>query len=150
MRLSTQRCCGVGKLARVTHRFPIRVRFYELDPYRHVNHAVYVQYFEAARIELLRESGLTLQGMMDDGVMIVVSDIATRFIRSAEADDELVVETEVLEFKRVSSRWHQRLLRGDEVMVEQELGAAVTNLAGRPIRFPTEMVEHLRPYLVGS
>ncbi len=146
-RWSAQRSCGVGKLIAVTHRFPIRVRFYELDPYHHVNHAVYVQYFEAARIELLRESGLTLQGMMDDGVMIVVTDIATRFIRSAEADDELVVETEVLEFKRVSSRWHQRLLRGDEVMVEQELGAAVTNLAGRPIRFPVEMVEQLRPYL---
>ena len=137
----------MGKLAAVTHRFPIRVRFYELDPYRHVNHAVYVQYFEAARIELLRESGLTLQGMMDDGVMIVVTDIATRFIRSAEADDELVVETGVLEFRRVTSRWHQRLLRDGEVMVEQELGAAVTNLAGRPIRFPAEMVERLRPYL---
>lgn len=131
----------------MTHRFPIRVRFYELDPYSHVNHAVYVQYFEAARIELLREAGLTLQGMMDDGVMIVVSDIATRFIRSAAADDELVVETEVIEFKRVTSRWHQRLLRGDEVIVEQELGAAVTNLKGRPIRFPREMVDQLRPYL---
>jgi acyl-CoA thioester hydrolase len=133
----------------VTHRFPIRVRFYELDPYSHVNHAVYVQYFEAARIELLREAGLTLQGMMDDGVMIVVTDIATRFIRSAQADDELVVETEVLEFKRVTSRWHQRLLRGGEVIVEQELGAAVTNLEGRPIRFPAEMVDQLSPYLAG-
>lgn len=133
----------------MTHRFPIRVRFYELDPYSHVNHAVYVQYFEAARIELLREAGLTLQGMMDDGVMIVVTDIATRFIRSAQADDELVVETEVLEFKRVTSRWHQRLLRGGEVIVEQELGAAVTNLEGRPIRFPAEMVDQLSPYLAG-
>lgn len=133
----------------MTHRFPIRVRFYELDPYSHVNHAVYIQYFEAARIELLREAGLTLQGMMDDGVMIVVTDIATRFIRSAQADDELVAETEVLEFKRVTSRWHQRLLRGGEVIVEQELGAAVTNLEGRPIRFPAEMVDQLSPYLVG-
>ncbi len=134
----------------MTHRFPIRVRFYELDPYSHVNHAVYVQYFEAARIELLREAGLTLQGMMDDGVMIVVTDIATRFIRSAQADDELVVETEVLEFKRVTSRWQQRLLRGGQVIVEQELGAAVTSLEGRPIRFPAEMVDQLSPYLVGS
>jgi len=134
----------------VQHRFPIRVRFYELDPYHHVNHAVYIQYFEAARIELLREAGMTLQGMMDDGVMIVVTDITTRFIRSALGNDELVVETEVLKFKRVTSRWRQRLLRGDEVIVEQELGAAVTNLAGRPIRFPEHMVEMLRPYLVES
>ena len=134
----------------VKHVFPIRVRFYELDPYRHVNHAVYIQYFEAARVELLREAGLTLQGMMDDGVMIVVTDIATRFIRSAGGNDDLVVETEVLEFKRVSSRWRQQLLRDGEVIVEQELGAAVTNLDDRPIRFPEPMVEHLRPYLLES
>ena len=92
---------------------------------------------------------MNLQGMMDDGVMIVVTDITTRFLRSALGNDELVVETEVLQFKRVTSRWRQRLLRGDEVIVEQELGAAVTNLAGRPVRFPEHMVEMLRPYLVG-
>ena len=132
------------------HRFPIRVRFYELDPYSHVNHAVYIQYFEAARVELLREAGLTLQGMLGDGVMIVVTDIATRFRQSAAGNDDLVVETEVLEFKRVTSRWRQQLLRGDEVIVEQELGAAVTNLDGRPIRFPERMVEALRPYLFDS
>ena len=134
----------------VKHRFPISVRFYELDPYRHVNHAVYIQYFEAARVELLREAGLTLQGMMDDGVLIVVTDIATRFVRSAEGNDELVVETEVLEFKRVTSRWRQQLIRDGEIIVEQELGAAVTNLEGRPIRFPEPMVERLRPYLFKS
>ena len=134
----------------VKHQFPIRVRFYELDPYRHVNHAVYIQYFEAARVELLRDAGLTLQGMMDDGVMIVVTDIATRFLRSAGGNDDLVVETEVLEFKRVTSRWRQRLVRNGEVIVEQELGAAVTNLQGRPIRFPEPMVERLRPYLQES
>ncbi len=132
------------------HRFPIRVRFYELDPYSHVNHAVYIQYFEAARIELLRDAGLTLQGMLDDGVMIVVTDINTRFRKSALGNDDLVVETEVLEFKRVTSRWRQRLMRGDEVIVEQELGAAVTNLDGRPIRFPESMVAVLRPYLFES
>lgn len=134
----------------VKHAFPIRVRFYELDPYRHVNHAVYIQYFEAARVELLREAGLTLQGMMDDGVMIVVTDIATRFVRPAGGNDDLVVETEVLEFKRVTSRWRQLLVRNGEVIVEQVLGAAVTNLDGRPIRFPEPMVERLRPYLFES
>ena len=55
-----------------------------------------------------------------------------------------------MEFKRVTSRWRQRLVRNGEVMVEQELGAAVTNLQGRPIRFPEPMVERLRPYLIES
>ena len=41
----------------------IRVRFGELYPYNHVNHAVYISYFEAARVELLMEAGYSLGQM---------------------------------------------------------------------------------------
>ena len=129
------------------HRAPIRVRFYELDPYNHVNHSAYIQYFEVARIELLREVGWDLAEMKSHGVMIVVSDINTRFLASATSGDDLVVETEVTEVRRVTTRWRQRLLRGDEVLAVQELGAAVTNPAGRPVRFPAELVAALEPFL---
>ena len=130
----------------MAHTYDIDVRFYELDPYNHVNHAVYIQYFETARIALLAEAGFTLQGMMDDGVMIVVTRIDTRFLRAAEGGDHLVVETEVAGFSRVKTTWRQRLLRGDEVLARQELTAAVTTLEGRPLRFPDSMRESLAPY----
>ena len=124
------------------HQAPIRVRFYELDPYNHVNHSAYIQYFEVARIELLREVGWDLAEMKSHGVMIVVTDIA-----SAGSGEDLIVETEVVEVRRVTTRWRQRLLRADEVLAVQELGAAVTNLAGRPVRFPVELVAALEPFL---
>ena len=130
----------------MAHTYDIDVRFYELDPYNHVNHAVYIQYFETARIALLAEAGFTLQGMMDDGVMIVVTRIDTRFLRAAEGGDHLVVDTEVAGFSRVKTTWRQRLLRGDEVLARQELTAAVTTLEGRPLRFPDSMRESLAPY----
>jgi acyl-CoA thioester hydrolase len=132
----------------MTHRFDIAVRFYELDPYRHVNHAVYLQYFETARIALLDEVGLTMQGMMEDGLMIVVAELRARFVEPAVEGDQLVVETEVAEFGRVTTRWRQRLLRGDELLVEQEVVAAVTNLEGRPQRFPERFRDRLERYLV--
>ncbi len=134
----------------MTHRFEIDVRFYELDPYNHVNHAVYIQYFETARITVLADAGYTLQGMMDDGVMILVTRIDTRFLKPATGGDRLAVETEVLGYTRVMTNWRQRLLRGDEVLVTQELSAAVTSLEGRPLRFPQGMIEALRPYQVSS
>ncbi len=134
----------------MAHRLDIDVRFYELDPYNHVNHAVYIQYFETARIALLADAGYTLQGMMEDGVMMLVTQIATKFLKPAAGGDHLVVETEVLGYTRVMTNWRQRLLRGDEVLVQQELSAAVTNLEGRPLRFPRAMIEALRPYQVSS
>lgn len=129
------------------HHLEVDVRFYELDPYHHVNHATYMQYFETARIALLAEAGYTMQGMMDDGIMIVVAELQTKFLKAAEEGDHLVVETEVVEFGRITSTWRQRLLRGDELLVQQEVKAAVTNLEGRPLRFPGRMKEELAPYL---
>ncbi len=134
----------------MAHRLDIDVRFYELDPYNHVNHAVYIQYFETARIAVLADAGYTLQGMMEDGVLILVTQIDTKFLKPAAGGDHLVVETEVLGYTRVMTNWRQRLLRGDEVLVDQKLSAAVTNLEGRPLRFPQAMIEALRPYQVSS
>ncbi len=124
----------------------IKVRFYELDPYNHLNHSAYIQYFETARIELLQDSGYDLVGMMETGMMIVVTDIQTRFFASAVTGDELLVETEVLEFKRVTSTWRQRLFRGEELIASQDLRAALLDLEGRPMRFPPEMIDALEPY----
>jgi acyl-CoA thioester hydrolase len=134
----------------MAHRLDIDVRFYELDPYNHVNHAVYIQYFETARIAVLADAGYTLQGMMEDGVLILVTQIDTKFLKPAAGGDHLVVETEVLGYTRVMTNWRQRLMRGDEVLVDQKLSAAVTNLEGRPLRFPRAMIEALRPYQVSS
>ena len=128
------------------HEMNIRVRFGELDPYNHVNHAVYISYFEAARVELLMEAGHSLGQMRVDGHSIVVSEINTKFLGMAEELDDLVVETEVLEFRRVTSTWRQRIMRGDEVIATQDLRAALITNEGKPARFPEEMVESLRPW----
>lgn len=124
----------------------IRVRFGELDPYNHVNHAVYVSYFEAARVELLADAGYSLGQMRSDGHSIVVSEIHTKFLASAEELDDLVVETEIIEFRRVTSTWRQRIVRGDEVIATQDLRAALVTNEGKPARFPTEMVEAMTPW----
>jgi acyl-CoA thioester hydrolase len=125
------------------HRTPIRVRFYELDPYRHLNHSVYIQYFEVGRIDLFREIGWTLTGLADRGVQIVVATIETGFLIPGVEGDDLVVETWVEEMRRVTGRFGQRILRGDEVLATQTVHAACVNSAGRPMRFPQDMVDEL-------
>ena len=132
------------------HRTPISVRFYELDPYRHLNHSVYIQYFEVGRIDLFASYGWTLTGMADLGVQIVVSEITTRFLSPAVEGDELTIETEVVDVKRVSARFEQRIRRRDEVLATQTVLAACTTLEGRPTRFPSELLDRLVASLAGT
>jgi acyl-CoA thioester hydrolase len=128
------------------HRHPVKVRFYELDPYNHLNHSAYIQYFEVGRVELLEALGFGLAAMQQRGYHLVVTEIHTRFLAPAGPHDELIIETGVADVRRASSRWVQRLLRGDEVVATQTVTAAMTNTGGRPVRFLPDLAEALEPY----
>ena len=122
------------------HETPIAVRFYELDPYRHLNHSVYIQYFETGRIDLFREMGWSLTQMSDLGTQVVVARIETRFLLPGLEGDDLVVETWVEDVQRVSMHFGQRIVRGDDVLATQSVHGACVSLDGRPKRIPEELM----------
>jgi acyl-CoA thioester hydrolase len=125
----------------VTHTFEVRVRFYELDPYDHVNHTAYLGYFEAARVEALAARGYGLAEMKRAGFQIVLVELTARFFKPATLHETLTITTEVLEIARASSRWHQEMRRGEELVASLEVKAAFTDLTGRPIRPPAGFAE---------
>jgi acyl-CoA thioester hydrolase len=127
----------------VPHRLALKVRFSELDPYNHVNHSVYVTYFEAARTEALAAVGLALDRLGADGHQIVVSELTVRYRVPAGPGDELVVETVVDEVRGASSIWSQTILRGDEVVATARLRAGFTDATGRPARIPADVRDRL-------
>lgn len=131
------------------HRFDIKVRFYELDPYGHLNHSAYIQFFETGRIELLEHVGMDLESFAARGYRFVVNRINTSFDRPVHAGDTVTVETEIVELRRASSMWRQRLVRDGEVVARQELRAAITDNDGKPVRAPADLAEALAPYFVG-
>ena len=130
------------------HRHEIKVRFYELDPYGHLNHSVFIQFFEVGRVELLEAAGLGLDMFAEMGYRFVVTGIETSFDKPVVAGDVVTVETEVLEIRRASSRWRQRLRRDDEIVARQLIRAAITDATGRPVRAPASLAVQLAPYLV--
>lgn len=119
------------------------MRFSELDPYNHVNHAAYVTYFEAGRTEALTDVDLALDELLAAGHTIVVTELAVRYRVPAGAGDDLVVETTVDEIRGASSVWSQRILRGDEVIATATVRAGFTDADGRPARIPADVRERL-------
>jgi acyl-CoA thioester hydrolase len=131
----------------MVHRATIDVRFSELDPYGHVNHAVYLTYFEVARTEALVHCGLPIDVMAERGFQMVVTGLAVRFRQAAGPGDRLTVETRVGEIRRARATWCQRILRGDEELVTAEITIGVTDVAGRPARPPDWLFPSLQPLL---
>ncbi|MCP3991370.1 MAG: acyl-CoA thioesterase [Actinomycetia bacterium] len=114
----------------------IDVRFSELDPYGHVNHAVYLIYFEVARTEALASVQLPIDEIAERGNQLVVTGIEVRFRKAAMAGDRLTVETSIAEKRRASTVWSQRILRGDEVMVTGTVTIGITDNTGKPCKPP--------------
>lgn len=120
----------------MAHRSELTVRFNELDPYNHVNHASYVIYLEVARTEALEACGVPIATVAARGFQLVVTRLDIRYLAPAGAGDRLTVTSEIGRLRRVSGSWIQRIHRGDEMLVEAEVHVAVTDRAGRPTRPP--------------
>jgi acyl-CoA thioester hydrolase len=120
----------------MAHQFEVRVRFYELDPYEHVNHTAYFGYFEAGRVEALAAGGYGLDVLKRAGFQIVLVEVNARFLMPATLHQTLTISTTVVEISRASSRWHQEMTRGTDLIATLDVRSAFTDLNGRPTRPP--------------
>jgi len=69
----------------------VTVRGYELDTQGHLNQAVYLQYAEHARWELLRTAGLPQDKLIASGVGPVALETTIKFRRELRGGDEVDV-----------------------------------------------------------
>jgi YbgC/YbaW family acyl-CoA thioester hydrolase len=74
----------------ITYR--LTVRGYELDSYGHVNNAVYLNYFEQARWEIMRTENL-LEIFLQNRLLLVVAELKIRYAQEAKLFDPLLIQT---------------------------------------------------------
>ena len=75
--------------------YKFNARGYELDSYGHVNHAVYLNYFEQARWELFQQLDL-VRYFKENDLLLVVIEVQSRYHREINLFDEMVVRTEII------------------------------------------------------
>ena len=118
-------------------QFPIRVYYEDTDFSGAVYHAAYLKFMERCRTEMLRarniDQGRILAG--EDGPIFgfVVRAMAIEFLKPARMDDLLTIEAVSRKIGTASLDLHQRVLRGDEVLVTADvrIGCVVNGRAGR-------------------
>lgn len=113
-------------------RVRIAVRGYELDPQGHVNQAVYLQYAEHARWELLRAAGITQQALAAAGIGPAALENTIRYVAELRHGDEVDVTCRFEGGNGKTFRIRQDFLRTDGVPAAELTGVAgVLDLARR-------------------
>ncbi len=77
----------------ISHIYRHRVRYRECDPMGIVYHTHYLDFFEFARTEALREMGLAYKSLEAEGVIMPVIDLAVQYKKPARYDDLLEIRT---------------------------------------------------------
>jgi acyl-CoA thioester hydrolase len=77
------------------HEIEIDVRYYETDGQGVVHHANYFQYFELARVEMLKAMGHDYADLEREGIYLVVHSIACKYHKPAHFGDRVRIHTKV-------------------------------------------------------
>ena len=117
-----------------------RVRDYECDMGHVVNNAVYLNYLEHARHELLGSMGIRFGNLAKRGIFLVVTRIEADFKASLTSGDTFIVRTELQRKGRLRLQFNQQIRRSTDGQLM--MGALVTgtalNARGRP-ELPAEL-----------
>lgn len=128
-----------NSLLRYTHEF--RVAYHQTDGQRRVHHSNYLNFFEDARVEMLRAGGVRYKDVEDSGRLLVVTEMNVQYFAAAEFDDWLRLEVAVTEIRKVRLRHHYEVLRGDTRIASANSTIACVGPDGRPKKLSPEFLD---------
>jgi acyl-CoA thioester hydrolase len=132
-----------GVLRDGRHVMPVRVYYEDTDFSGAVYHASYLRFMERGRTNYLRLLGADQRGLFEQtaqeapGFAFVVRSMQIEFLKPARMDDVLQIETVPDEVKGASIVLCQRVMRGQDVLIEARVRVAfVSGGRARPIPKP--------------
>lgn len=123
----------------MTHKLDIRVYYEDTDMAGIVYYANYLRYIERARSDWVRGLGIDQRAMKEDGQVFVVRRVEADYLASAHLDDELVVETEVLQVTGARLIMDQVVKRGAETLFHAIVTVVVVTDSGQVTRMPANI-----------
>jgi acyl-CoA thioester hydrolase len=132
-----------GEIRDGRHVLTVRVYYEDTDFTGIVYHANYLRYLERGRTNYLRLIGADHRALFEEaakeapGFAFVVRSMEIGFLKPARMDDILDITTEPEVVKGASTTVRQRVVRGEEVLVEARVRVAfISGGRARPIPKP--------------
>lgn len=121
----------------------IRVRYAETDQMGYVYYGNYAQYFEVARVEMLRELGFSYKLLEEQGVMLPVVHYEIKYFKPAFYDDLLEIKTTIPTLPSARLEFSYQTFNAAGVLLNEASTTLVfiNRETGRPCRAPSDMLK---------
>lgn len=126
----------------------IRVRYAETDQMGYVYYGHYAMYYEVARVESLRQLGLTYKEIEEMGVMMPVLENHSRYLAPARYDDLLRIVTTLREKPGVKIKFEYDIYNSDNTLIHkgETVLVFINKATNRPCRQPPAMEKVLERF----
>lgn len=123
----------------------IRIRYGETDRMGYAYYGNYATYFEVARVETLRKTGISYRQLEDDGIILPVLDYKIRFHKPAFYDDIIIIKTTISEIPKIRFNFNYKTFnqKGDLLNEAETTLVFVSKKTNKPILIPKDLKQML-------
>lgn len=130
------------------HETKIRVRYGETDQMGYMYYGNYAEFYEVARVEMLRSIGMTYRGMEEAGVMMPVLEMHSKYFKPARYDEEITIKVILEKMPGIRIRFKYEFYNeADEFIHEGETTLAFVDMKrNRPCLPPEDFQNRLKHF----
>lgn len=126
----------------------LRVRYGETDRMGYAYYGNYAEYFEVARVELLRSLGMNYKDLEDNGIMLPVYTFSVKYMKPAFYDDLLTIKCSIKELPgaRITFYYETFNQANEPLNTGETTLVFIDKKTNRPTAAPTFFMDSIRKF----
>ncbi len=130
----------------------LRVQYYETDQMSVVHHSNYIRYYETARTELMRSLGASYSEMEEEGTVMPIISVNSRYILPIMYDELITIRAFVKELPSARITFYYEIYNEKGTLVNEgnTVLAFISKATQRPCRAPQRLVDCIKAVLSES
>lgn len=100
------------------NKLEITARYAETDMMGIIHHSVYPVWFEAARTEFIKMTGISYSKLEKDGIMLPLASLECKYLRPVHYEDKVTIETRLSKLTYARIEFTYRVILMGNVMAE--------------------------------
>ena len=122
----------------------MKVYYEDTDASGRVYHANYLKFLERGRTNLIYQTDLTHQILINKfDIIFVVKNISINFKKPAFFEDSIEVVSSITELNRVKINFVQKIYRESDLLIDAEVLVIPVNILGKITKLPDELHKFL-------
>ena len=126
----------------------LRVRYAETDQMGYCYYGNYAQYFEVARVESLRNLGVSYKDLEDMGIILPVTHFQIKYLKPAFYDENLSVRSHIVKLPsaRIFFKYETFNEKNERINIGETSLVFLNKISKKPVNCPNIILDKLKPY----